>query len=104
MADCVGLFVSRCRFLAQFCLPSTVLVLAGCAPEVVRDPQEVRVDDASVFVSSESELLGRPADIAVGDDGSLYIVDMMASQVLVLSVDGLGQTTGRTVRPRVCDT
>jgi len=88
MADWVRSFVSRCRFFTRFCFLSTVLVLAGCAPEVARNPQEVRVDNVTVFVSSESELLGRPADIAVGENGSLYIVDVIASQVLVLSVDG----------------
>jgi len=88
VASRLRLFVSPSRLLAHFCLPSTVLVLAGCAPEVARSPEEVRVDDVGVFVSSESELLGRPADLAVDGNGSLYVADVIASQVFVFSVDG----------------
>ena len=88
MAEWIRLFVSQRRHLTLFCLPSTVFALAGCAPDVARGPHEVRVDDVSVFVSSETELLGRPADIAVDENGSLYVVDMIASQVFVVSVDG----------------
>ncbi|UCG88328.1 MAG: hypothetical protein JSW71_07235 [Gemmatimonadota bacterium] len=49
---------------------------------------EILVENVIFVVSTVSELLARPADIAVDESGRSCVVDMMASQVLVVSGQG----------------
>jgi hypothetical protein len=75
---------------------SVMLTLAACTHGAPPFPPELRVDDVSVVVSSESELLSRPVDMLLDESGRLWVLDYLAAQVLVMSADGeLLQTFGR---------
>ena len=78
------------------CVGITILVLVACTAETVQDQDEIRIDGVSVIVSTESEILSRPADMLVADNGEIHVLDYLAAQVLVLSPSGeLLRTIGR---------
>jgi len=60
------------------------LASVACANDAAGTSPEILVENLTVVVSTESELLVRPADIAIDESGLSYVVDMMASQVLVV--------------------
>ncbi len=76
------------RAMTRLCMAATVLVLAACADDGNEGPPERRVDDVTLVVSTESEILSRPVDIALDDRGNLYVLDYLLAQILVLSPSG----------------
>ena len=76
------------RPMTRLCMAATVLVLAACADDGNKGPPERRVDDVTLVVSTESEILSRPVDIALDDRGNLYVLDYLLAQILVLSPSG----------------
>lgn len=74
--------------MTRLCIAATVLVLAACAGDGNKSPPERRVDGITLVVSTESEILSRPMDIALDDRGNLYVLDYLLAQILVFSSSG----------------
>ncbi len=72
------------RLLAQVA-PVSVLLACG---DTTQGPVRVTVAGAQTLLSTESELLGHPTDLAVDDRGRLYVLDGRMSQVVVLDSTG----------------
>ena len=93
--------------VTRLCIAATVVVLAACAGEHDEGYPVHRVEDVTLIVSTESGLLGRPADIAVDDSGDLYVLDGLMGRILVLSpagqlvrtIGGEGSGPGEFKRP-----
>ena len=80
-----------CAFVAAF-------VLTACGPDPGTRSQlrELVVTQVDTLVSTASELLAHPTDIAIGSDGTVYIADARSNRVLALSREGrLNKTIGR---------
>ena len=95
--SCTLMKASRpARFVALRSIIAAVLVGGACSSDHFGQPPELRVEDVSVVVSTESSLISRPADIAVDEDGQVYVLDNLAAQIVVLSADWeLRQVIGR---------
>ncbi len=93
-----GMFANSPQYyvVTRLCLTATLLSAAACTPDAPPALPEVRIDDVSVIVSSESELLSRPMDMLLDESGRLWVLDYLAAHVLVMSADGeLLETIGR---------
>lgn len=70
------------------CWTTMALAFVACANDTAATFPKILVENLTVLVSTESELLARPADITIDESGLSYVVDMMASQVLVVTGQG----------------
>jgi hypothetical protein len=64
------------------------ILRASLAATCVVSPAAVQGQAARVWISTESDLLGRAADLAVTADGSLLVLDPLNAHVLVLKRPG----------------
>jgi hypothetical protein len=102
---------ARPKVLGLPLLPSlTLLLLVGCDPEAGSHDPDVPVlvgAEPEVLISMESALLGAAADLAMGSDGNLYVLDGQARVVHQIAPDGVyagtigreGQGPGELLRP-----
>jgi hypothetical protein len=79
---------SRIPRVTRLCIAATLLVLAACAGEHEDGYPVHRVENVTLIVSTESGLLGSPADIAVDSSGDLYVLDGLMGRIVVLSPAG----------------
>jgi hypothetical protein len=98
------------RYAFAMTLPSAALLLLGCDGQAsAHDPDVPILVDAEpqVLISMESALLGAAVDLAMGSDGSLYVLDGQARVVHRVAPDGVhagtigreGQGPGELLRP-----
>ncbi len=65
----------------------------ACGHESERAAVEYEVDDVEVVVSTESELIGRPSELLVGEEGNLFVLDDQMARVLEFSPSGDSRRT-----------
>lgn len=79
------------RSLTQISGPTRLLwflLPLGCNSGDQHTTREFVVDESSVIVTTESGLLAIPFDIAVDDEGRIYVLDWQDARLLVFGQDG----------------
>jgi hypothetical protein len=75
---------------------SLLLALFSCSQGTGDGLPEHSIEDTAAVVTQASELLSGPNDIAVDDDGAIYVLDYLLAHVVVVSPSGkLLRTIGR---------
>jgi 6-bladed beta-propeller protein len=64
------------------------LIVSACTGGEDRSQLEIRVDESTVVVSTESGLLGRPGEMKLDAAGTLHVLDGQTSQIHALSSTG----------------
>ena len=74
--------------ILRLLIVASLLVHTACENEPNLPALEYEVDDVEVVVSTESELIGRPAELLVGWNGNLFVLDDQMARVLEFSPSG----------------
>jgi hypothetical protein len=74
-----------------------LVILLSCGQEPrSEEPFNLELPQPEVLVSTESELIGRPSDIALDSEGHIWVADLLNKRVVLLGRDGrLIRTIGR---------
>ncbi len=82
--------------MTRFHITATVLAFVACSRDAAQSVADLRVEDATLVVSTESAILAQPVDIALDDAGVLYVLDYQMAQIVVLPPSGeLQRTIGK---------